>query len=113
MIHSSRSSPILARKELLLNASEDIVYKSVNNIKANDMKTQTHEINQYLIKLLSIKIKELQDYESKIKKIKHFANSDVEQLVDSLLHNMNDTDKEMYKTGAKFMKQTVSTILSE
>ena len=107
MIHSSRSSPVLDHKQLL---HTDNVNESLDAITQQQ---QTHEINQYLIKLLAKKIKELQDYESKIKKIKHFANGDVEQLVDSLLHNINDTDKEMYKTGAKFMKHTVTTILSE
>ena len=106
MIHSSRSSPVLNHKQL---------FYTDNVLETLDANTQQqpYEINQYLIKLLAKKIKELQDYESKIKKIKHFANSDVEQLVDSLLHNVNDADKEMYKTGAKFMKHTVTTILSE
>lgn len=107
MIHSSRSSPVLNHKQLLY--SDNIV----ETLDANTQQPHLHEINHYLIKLLAKKIKELQDYESKIKKIKQFANSDVEQLVDSLLHNINDTDKEMYKTGAKFMKHTVATILSE
>ena len=103
MIHSSRSSPVLNHKQSLY---------SDNTLDANTQQPHLHEINHYLIKLLAKKIKELQDYESKIKKIKQFANSDIEQLVDSLLHNMNETDKEMYKTGAKFMKHTVATILS-
>jgi hypothetical protein len=107
MIHSSRSSPALNHKQLIHTDN------ALETLDANTQQQQPHEINQYLIKLLAKKINELQDYESKIKKIKHFANSDVEQLVDSLLHNMNDTDKEMYKTGAKFMKHTVTTILSE
>lgn len=107
MIHTSRSSPVLNHKQLLYTDNV------VETLDATKQQHQPYEINQYLIKLLAKKIKELQDYEDKIKKIKHFANSDVEQLVDSLLHNMDTTDKEMYKTGAKFMKHTVSTILSE
>lgn len=100
MIHSSKSSPILSNQVLLEH----------NKI---DVQTQTHDINQYLIQILAKEIKELKDYKIKIKKLHHIANSDVENLIDSLLHNINDIDKQMYKTGVKFMKQTVSNILLE
>ena len=100
MIHSSKSSPVLNNPVLL----------EKNKI---DVQTQTHDINQYLIQLLAKEIKELKECKTKIKKLHHIANSDVENLIDSLLHNINDIDKQMYKTGVKFMKQTVSNILLE
>lgn len=98
MIYSSKSSPIL---------------NDTHKLTETTSKLQSYDINLSLVHLLTQEIKDLKGCQIKIHKLQHIANSDVDNLMDTLFHNLDDIDKQMYKTGVKFMKQTISCILSE
>ena len=106
----SRSLPILSHNSFI-----DINEKKAEHQQLycydETSKQHTDDITLLLIQLLAENIKELQDHKNRIKKIRNLADNDVEELIDSLLHNMNSSDKEMYKTGAKFMKNILSKII--
>lgn len=65
-----------------------------------------------LVTLLADETKQRKRFEDKLNKLESVVNKcDVDHLVDSLLHNVDDTNRQIYKTGVEFMKSTVSGIL--
>lgn len=99
----SRSLPILSHNSFI----------DINEKKAEHQQLYCYDetSKQHTDDITLFLIKELQDYKNRIKKIRNLADNDVEELIDSLLHNMNSSDKEMYKTGAKFMKSILSKFI--
>ena len=65
-----------------------------------------------LTALLAEEMKQRKRFETKLNRLESVVTKcDVDHLVDSLLHDINDTNKQIYKTGVEFMKSTVSGIL--
>jgi uncharacterized protein YbaP (TraB family) len=95
---------------LTLSKSMPVIH---NREKQDDSIDPSSELNMYLIHSLTKQIKHLEICKDKINKLEKLTKCDVEQLVDALLHGINDNDKHMYKTGVEFMKHTVSGILSD
>ncbi len=71
-----------------------------------------HAMKCLLVALLAEEMKQRKQFQTKLNRLESVVTKcDVDHLVDSLLHDINDTNKQIYKTGVEFMKSTVSGIL--
>ena len=88
--------------------------KSLSSIYKEDVEisSQQHEIFLVIIqKLLGI-INELQSFKTKVKTLEKLNEMDLNNIVDSLLHSLNNEDKAKFKTGMEFMKNELKIVLS-
>jgi hypothetical protein len=100
MIHLSKSMPTIHHSSSHPNKNDG----------SGDYTTTTLAI---LVALLAEEMKQRKQFQTKLNRLESVVTKcDVDHLVDSLLHDINDTNKQIYKTGVEFMKSTVSGILS-
>jgi hypothetical protein len=102
---------IINETMLTLSKSMPIIHRE--NIDEIDSNVQPPTLYIFLIHSLVKQIKDLELCQRKHKKLKELTACNVDELIDSLLHDVTDTDKTMYKTGFEFMKNIVSKILSD
>ena len=89
--------------------------KSLSNIykaDVDDISSQQHETFLVIIQRLLGIINELQSFKTKVKTLEKLNTMDVNDIVDSLLHSLNDEDKAKFKTGMQFMKNELKIVLS-
>ena len=88
--------------------------KSLSNIYKEDVKKSSQQHEPFLViiqRLLGI-INELQSFKTKVKTLEKLNTMDVNDIVDSLLHSLNDEDKAKFKTGMEFMRNELKIVLS-
>ena len=88
--------------------------KSLSNIYKADVEisSQQHETFLVIIQRLLGIINELQSFKTKVKTLEKLNTMDVNDIVDSLLHSLNDEDKTKFKTGMEFMRNELKIVLS-
>lgn len=102
MLTLSKSMPVITTRALENNGYCELL----NGDSSHDRMTTL------LVTLLADETKQRKRFEDKLNKLESVVNKcDVDHLVDSLLHNVDDTNRQIYKTGVEFMKSTVSGIL--
>lgn len=88
--------------------------KSLSNIYKEDVEISSQQYETFLViiqRLLGI-INELQSFKTKVKTLEKLNTMDVNDIVDSLLHSLNDEDKAKFKTGMEFMRNEMKIVLS-
>ena len=88
--------------------------KSLSNIYKEDVEISSQQYETFLEiiqRLLGI-INELQSFKTKVKTLEKLNTIDVNDIVDSLLHSLNDEDKVKFKTGMEFMRNELKIVLS-
>ena len=88
--------------------------KSLSNIDQEDVEISSQQYETFLViiqRLLGI-INELQSFKTKVKTLEKLNTMDVNDIVDSLLHSLNDEDKTKFKTGMEFMRNELKIVLS-
>ena len=88
--------------------------KSLSSIYKEDVEISSQQYETFLViiqRLLGI-INELQSFKTKVKTLEKLNKMDVNDIVDSLLHSLNDEDKAKFKTGMEFMRNELKIVLS-
>ena len=77
------------------------ISKSLSNICKDDVKMSSQQYETFLLiiqRLLGI-INELKSFRYKVRSLEKLNHIDVNDIVDSLLHNLSDEDKNKFKVG--------------
>lgn len=90
------------------------ISKSLSNICKDDVKMSSQQYETFLLiiqRLLGI-INELKSFRYKVRSLEKLNHIDVNDIVDSLLHNLSDEDKNKFKVGMEFMRNELKIVLS-
>ena len=76
------------------------------------MSSQQYETFLLIIQRLLGIINELKSFRYKVRSLEKLNHIDVNDIVDSLLHNLSDEDKNKFKVGMEFMRNELKIVLS-
>lgn len=80
----------------------------------SSMQNEQHdnEILLVIIKKLLEMIDELKDCKLKVNALQRLNEIDINEIVNTLLHKLNEEDKNKFKIGMEFMKNEIKNVLS-
>lgn len=103
IIQNSRASILSLIESNKMNAS-----KSLSSIA---IEQHDNDILLVIIKKLLEMIEELKSFKNKVNALQRLNEIDINEIVNTLLHKLNEEDKNKFKIGMEFMKNEIQNVL--